>query len=202
MFARISAPPRTARVPAPPLAPLLLSLFAMQACGSEPDRSQEAAIEAIEKLGGEPTTRDGAVVRVSFRGTAITDDGLASLTSLPTLESLYLPGTAVGDVGLERLKGLPSLVNLYLSGTRVTDGGLPHIRGLGRLRVLALDRTCVSDAGLGHLKALVGLRHLDIRDTGVSEAGVEQLRRALPGCTILHRRGPVGCEAIRGDPDG
>jgi hypothetical protein len=172
------------------LAPVLLAAFAMPGCASEPDESQEAAIAAIEKLGGQTTISGGSLVKVSFRGVVLDDAGLAHLASLPKLESLYLPGTGIGDAGLERLKGLPSLVNLYLSGTKVTDAGLGQLEAYPRLRVLALDRTAVSDAGLDRLERLKGLVHLNLSQTNVTEAGVERLRRALPNCKIVHSAAP------------
>ena len=46
------------------------------------------------------------------------------------------------------------------------------------------DKTQVTDAGLVHLKVMTGLRRLDLNDTQATDAGVEDLKKALPQCTI------------------
>jgi hypothetical protein len=51
--------------------------------------------------------------------------------------------------------------------------------------VLSLWNTQVSDAGLKHLKGLSRLRYLNLNGTLVTEEGIADLRRAIPGLTVV-----------------
>src|SRR4051812_43825440 len=89
---------------------------------------ESAAVKAVEKLGGKVTvdeTQPGKpVVKVSLRGTKVTDAGLKDLKELTSLQELNISGTQVTDVGLKELKVLKSLQTLLLGGTKITDAGL------------------------------------------------------------------------------
>ena len=61
--------------------------------------------------------------------TNITDNGLACVEDMTTLEALDLRGSArLGDPGLVRLKKLTRLTSLKLQTTGVTDAGLDNLR--------------------------------------------------------------------------
>jgi hypothetical protein len=47
----------------------------------------------------------------------------------------------------------------------------------------------VTDAGLGHLKGLKKLKVLNLHGSKVTDRGVEELKRALPDCTISRDTG-------------
>ena len=49
-------------------------------------------------------------------------------------------------------------------------------------------RLPVTDAGAKELLALKGLTYLDLTRTQVTDAGMKELRKALPGCSILPDR--------------
>ena len=133
--------------------------------GAEPDGAQEAAIAAIEKLGGR--------VKVSKN----LDPG--------NVYAVYLDNNRVTDAALVHLTGLSSLLILELERSQVTDAGLVHLKGLVNLRALRLNDTEVTDAGLEHLKGLIDLEVLVLSDTQVTDAGVAKLQEALPNCKIL-----------------
>lgn len=141
-----------------------------------PREEQQAAVEAIEQLGGEvlyeyqrpnpaeptlfdpearPTLPDAfhRVVRVSLRETRATDDDLQILVQLPWLENLDLTATQIAGAGLAHLKALKDLRVLGLWKTQVDDAGLEHLTGLTRMRLLVLDDTQVTDAGVRKLRA-------------------------------------------------
>src|SRR5438552_3649349 len=50
----------------------------------------------------------------------------------------------------------------------------------------ALDETKVTDAGLKDLAAFKSLTRLNLENSLVTDAGVEELKKALPKCTIKH----------------
>jgi hypothetical protein len=66
-----------------------------------------------------------------------------------------------------------------------TDEALEHIGRLRNLRILDLKSTQVSGAGLAHLKHLDKLRHLALPRMHVTQADVDELRTALPNCSIV-----------------
>jgi hypothetical protein len=94
--------------------------------------AEVAAVEAIEKLGGQVTRDDKQpakpVVAVVFRHSQVTDAGLKQLKELKSLQALDLYGTQVTDAGLKELKELENLQTLDLSGTKVTDAGVKEIQ--------------------------------------------------------------------------
>ena len=127
-----------------------------------PGEGQDAAIAAIEKLGGTVEYGDRRKA-VSLRDCKIT------------------------DADLKHLKGLPGLTDLELRGTAVTDSGLAHLKDLNKLVILNLYDTTVGDAGLEHLKGLTKLNFLMLKQTNVTDAGARKLKQALPDCeTISH----------------
>ena len=173
---------------------------------------RRAAIEEIEKLGGEVWYYDAKATRapgepprwlswlrrlhseehlgnatlVSLMDTKITDAGMANLQGLTNVEELFLAGTRITDAGLVHLEDLTNLEELELSGTQITDAGLMHLKGLIKLDTLFLEETQISDAGLVHLKSLTNLEGLELSNTQVTDEGVSKLKDALPDCLISH----------------
>ena len=76
----------------------------------------------VETLGGSVRhNAQGEIVDVTLFRIQITDAGLAHLTGLTALESLYLRSTQITDAGLALLTGLTVLENLDLGDTQVTQ---------------------------------------------------------------------------------
>jgi internalin A len=93
---------------------------------------EEAAIKAIEKLGGK-VYRDEKqpgkpVTRVALNGTEFTDAGIKDLKELKELRELRLIGTQVTDAGLKELKELKELRELRLNFTKVTVAGVADLQ--------------------------------------------------------------------------
>ena len=130
---------------------------------AKPVETQEQAIAAIKKLGGE-----------------------VSIARKSKLTNVNLRRTKVTNAGLVHLKGLPNLQWLSLNQTEVTDAGLVHLKELTKLIHVDLSGTKVSDAGLEHLKGLTNLQTLNLNNTKVTDEGVKKLQTALPRCRISH----------------
>lgn len=153
------------------------------------DGDQDAAMEAIRKLGGlvlDVSELDSSK-EVSFntRGRALTDDGLAHVARLKQVALLNLRGTKVSDAGLVHLQGLTSLRRLHLEQTAITDAGIHHLSGLTNLEYLNLVGTKVSDAQLKHLSNLKKLKRLYIWQTSITEKGIARLAIMLPGLQVV-----------------
>ncbi|HZU34927.1 MAG TPA: hypothetical protein VFA18_03410 [Gemmataceae bacterium] len=94
-------------------------------------------------------------------------------------------GTKLTDQGLERIKALNPILELYLNNTAITDAGLTHLTDLKQLQRLCLNGTGVTDAGLEHLTGLSDLEVLTLQDTKVTPTGVQKLQKALPKAKIF-----------------
>lgn len=77
----------------------------------------------------------------------LTDDELKLFDGFDSVTSLRLGGTAVTDDGLATIRGFTNLTYLSLS-EHVTDAGLAHLRGMKSLERLEFNRSNISFAAL------------------------------------------------------
>ena len=158
-----------------------------------PPSEMRSAIAHIRQCGGvvQQSDNPGTTYRdqwwVTFEYAGINDSQLLGLApDVQTLPKLWLTlsNCQVSDRGVAGLAGADNLVWLELDGTQVTDEGLPHLSNLHRLERLNLHGTRVSDDGLRSLLHLSSLENVRLDETAVTETGAQQLRKALPKCTI------------------
>ena len=120
-------------------------------------REQNAAVEKIEKVGGQVFYGDWWAKRGRPSGTAWLLDILGD-DFFAEVDEVCLDATNVTDAGLENLRGLTAIRMLELRGdSLVSDTGLENIRGLSKLKYLNLGGTYVSDAALEKLGGLTAL---------------------------------------------
>jgi Leucine-rich repeat (LRR) protein len=143
---------------------LTLTALVLAAPAAFADESEDRAVEAVTKLGGEIIRNDKdpdrPVVKVYLSDTQVTDAELKVLSALKKLQTLDLGGTKVTDAGCKELTALKSLRDLALDGTQVTDVGLKELTALKGLVSLYLNKTQVTDAGLKELATLKDLQAL------------------------------------------
>jgi formylglycine-generating enzyme required for sulfatase activity len=117
----------------------------------------------------------------------IGDDGVAHLSKMENLESVYCgafgekPKVPLTDTGVAHIARIPHLKRLDLVGARrITDAGLAHLSRLKQLSHLSLHG-CedITDAGLRHLEALPALEEVDLRGTKVTDQGKARLMAKL-----------------------
>jgi internalin A len=135
----------------------LLSLaVCLAGCGQTQADREEAAVNAILKLGGEVTKDEKLpgrpVVHVQLSGAGVTDSDLKNLKELKDLWWLRLGSTQITDAGLKELKEFKGLQYLDLFCTQITDVGLKDLKELKGLQTLILILTQITDAGLKDLK--------------------------------------------------
>jgi Leucine-rich repeat (LRR) protein len=125
-----------------------------------------------------------ALRELSLSETGVTSAGIGALMRLPVLERLYLAKTPIGGEGARRAATLAQLTHLSLQGVQLADDDLALLKRLERLEWLDVSATPLSDAALVHLGQLGKLRQLNIAATSLSDAGLEELKMALPTCSI------------------
>jgi hypothetical protein len=134
-------------------------------------------------------------------GTKVTDRGLVHIVGLKSLQDLRLGWSSVTDAGLAQIKELTALRSLGLSWCQITDAGLAHIQRLGALQRLSLEDTAVTDAGLAHLEDMKALQWLDLSNTEVTDGGMVHLH-GLEEIRWLNLRGTkvtgAGLEHLKG----
>ena len=106
--------------------------------------------------------------RVSFSGSRLNDEALASLSGCG-IERLDLQRTTVTDACLVHVKELKQLKSLSLGGygTQINDPGIAQLSTLTGLEVLGLNRTNITDDAFAHLKPLRNLKVLNLREVDV-----------------------------------
>jgi Leucine-rich repeat (LRR) protein len=120
-------------------------------------KKYEGSIKTDDEEPGKP------VIAVGLAGSAVTDEELANLRGLKSLQTLDLTGCKnVSDAGLAYLTTLLELRTLRLRGTGVTGDGLAHLKGLSALTTLELPSAGMTLKQLAPVGALKSLEHLSI----------------------------------------
>jgi Leucine-rich repeat (LRR) protein len=124
--------------------------------------------------------------KIHINKSKITDDSLALLSSLPSMESLYLQQNHFSDKGLERLRRKSRLKKLCVGfgNPEITDMGLLHLKNCTKLELLDLQSCNITDRGLEVLKGLPSLNTLWLSGTKVTRAQIKSLRQALPRLNV------------------
>lgn len=115
--------------------------------------------------------------------TEVTGDGFGYLKTVP-LVNLELSHSPVTNDGLASVGEIATLEYLGLKYTPVTDSGLRHLGKLQKLRELRLTNTDITDAGLQELSQIASLEALSLRGTQVTADGIQKLEAALPACQV------------------
>ena len=126
------------------------------------------------------------VVEAYLGRTTITDDDLAALESVPTLETLDISDTRITDAGLRHIAMLRNLKSLSLTNG-ATTWTAHHRTSNGYILSTVISfqdsrgRTVearddvpsyqprITDAGLGYLGTLTNLESLDLEGTGIAK---------------------------------
>ena len=120
--------------------------------------SRESALtdEALANV-----SRVSSLERLSLESKVLTSDGLRHLAELRSLEYLELRIRDVTDDVLAPLADLTSLTTLHVGWSDKFSGdGLRHLSGLRNLRTLNLGSLSIDDEALVHLASLTDLEEL------------------------------------------
>ncbi|MDB4863532.1 hypothetical protein OAI33_09605 [Pirellulaceae bacterium] len=114
---------------------------------------------------------------------------LGPIAGHPNLETLLLARSSVTDDDLLVLEMLPNLRKLNLSETQISDDAGTVLAGLQELTQLQLSGTQITDKTLAHVSEITELEVLRVDFTEVTNAGVASLTNAK-----LHTLGLIGTE--------
>lgn len=120
--------------------------------------------------------------------TEVTGNGLEHLKDVP-LVRLELSHSPVTNDGLAHIGAITTLEYLGLKNASVNDSGLHNLNKLQKLRELRLTNTDVTDAGLQELSCISSLAALSLGGTRVTADGIEDFKAALPGCRVIADHG-------------
>lgn len=115
-----------------------------------------------------------------FKCPKVTDDGLAQIGRLTSLETLLLNNNDSLTSGiLKQIAQLTNLNRLDLNGISLDDSDLIHLKSLTKLETLALSNDKsnpqLTDKGLAYISQVPSLRSLTIQDAKITDGGVESL---------------------------
>ena len=113
-----------------------------------------------------------------------TDRGLKTLAAFPNLRNLR--DLNVSDAGMQELPPLEQLEEIdFHIFCKLTDSGIKSLKAFKKLPRLDLGFAQITDNCVEDLKELKDLRELRGPSSGkISDARKQELRRALPNCTI------------------
>lgn len=141
----------------------------------------DSAMQNLEPLTGLEVLK----LEYSFDLTDAAGDVICKLTKLKELDLAYVP---VSDEFVAHLQSLESLERLYLYGTKLTDAGLSKLPKFSRLQVLFVgtdDGAQITNASVPKLTEYASLSTLGVPGTRLTLEGTQQLKRQLPGVTIV-----------------
>ncbi len=115
------------------------------------------------------------IVGLDLSLTHVTDDQIAMLIPLDTLQTLQLFRTPIGDRALTSIGKMTSLRRLDLGLTEITNQGLANLRNLTNLEEIELTHDSLEDPAFVHLKELKKLKELNIFDNRITNKGLQHL---------------------------
>jgi len=166
---------------------LIVGAQASTATARKPPPAQpgeEAAVEAIRKVGRGGAHASGRIEWVSFGETDVDDPTTANFRGLTNLEKVDFILAKITDATPANLAGCTNLTQVEFVATPITDVGVAHLASLKKLEYLGLAGTRVTDAGLARLGKLPQLRQLVLDRTAVTDEGLRQLTN-FPSLTVL-----------------
>jgi uncharacterized membrane protein len=104
--------------------------------------------QSIEKL----SIIKEQLVELKLSSSGIKDEDIASISSLPNIEKLWLDGNKITDLYLEKLVTLDKLSYLNLASTLISKNGIVQLKKLPALKNIYLYATKVTGEDLTQLK--------------------------------------------------
>ena len=119
-----------------------------------------------------------SLIAVILKDPDVTDETLAMLPEMPSVQRLDLTGSSVTNEGLKHLTGYRNLVTLNLSDTKVTGAGLSELPA--GLSGVILYNLAIEDGDLQNMNHMKKLSIVGLVGTGVSPEAVRSFKRDRP----------------------
>ncbi|MFC5456121.1 hypothetical protein [Prosthecobacter fluviatilis] len=139
-----------------------------------------ADVAALQKLGAKVTEAGGVVTQVQVKCDAFTADDFRTLGSFATIKNLSISGKTITDETMALLTGLKSLEMLSTDGIQLTDAGYKHFAAFQNLKSLAFFHPAFrskdfTGSGLAELKALPKLERLTFAGSTAGDVAMEAI---------------------------
>ncbi len=189
----------------PVTAPVHLGPSDIDVASAKLGQPDAGALKALTEAGAviRPLSGNGAALDVdlSHLSEALGAKHLKQLDAIAThVFWLDLHGTAISDDGLATVAKCRHLTRLHLGYTAISDRGLMTLKALVGLQYLNLVATPVGDVGLANLSGLKKLERLFLMQSKVTDTGAATLAKALPDLVI--NRGPHFSTVVVAEPEG
>jgi hypothetical protein len=122
---------------------------------------------------------------LEVKGTPIQAAPLFEFESRAQIETLSLPDTAVNDVWLAGVDQLTNLRRLDIAGTQITGAGMLAAKWPASLSDLNVRRTRLTPGCLRSLHQCRSLWRLRLEGCEVASEDIDELKRAIPQCTVF-----------------
>jgi Leucine Rich repeat len=141
-------------------------------------RITDAGVKNLSPLTG-LTDLDLSMLELSDRSAEV----IAGFTKLVRLR---FDGDGLTVAGAKALARLPELreLSIFLRADDPADAAVGELRGLKKLEWLRLNTSRMTEVGVGHLKQMTQLKYLDLAHARFDPKFNEELKTALPNCTI------------------
>ena len=153
--------------------------------GTQQKIKESDAISALARL-GIPMHRDpkGVVRWIEATKGEFSDEAMAYLPSLPSLEWLEIGGGNVSAAGAAHLKGCGALKRLYLHDIKLGADDQSWLSALKGLEALSLQRTGIHGSFIKNLIAMDTLTVLNLSGNPISDDDAGPIAR-LKGLEVL-----------------
>lgn len=144
----------------------LAGLETLESLSLESDRITSNVVPALAKLKN--------LKALTLSHTRIDDEGLRQLAALKGLTALHLVGSdGISDQGVAFLTSLESLETLNLASNRITSQSASTLSRLRNLKYLVLANTQIDDEGFRRLADLKKLTVLELAGAPITDVGGE-----------------------------
>lgn len=108
----------------------------------------------------------------------LTDQDVAPVFRLKSLQYLDLSRTAITDDTLHRMRELPNLIHIRINGVPLTGSGFEHWPASSPIQDIEIEDSEFSDEALSYVSRFTNLSYLSVAGKHLTDAGCVELARS------------------------